>query len=98
MGYTGDAGWRESNTRTLALRSCWPGLAGDPSLGSAELVTFLLVVKNRRGSLKENQFTLLHGLRGGSGKDGGGSGEQSFQMAKTRRQDLEAAAGPLGCI
>lgn len=86
----------------LAPRSCWPGLAGDPSLGSAELVTFLTLVKNRRKScLKENQFVLLHGLRGegeGGGGSGGrdGSGEQSFQMGKTRRQDLEVA-GPSGC-
>lgn len=34
----------------LALRSRWPGLAGDLSLGSAELVTFLAVVKTRRKS------------------------------------------------
>lgn len=71
--------WQESNTGMLALRcSCWPGLAGDLSLGSAELVTFLTVVKNRRkDSLKENQFILLHGLRGGRGGGVGVGGQSS---------------------
>lgn len=57
--------WPESHThRNAGARSCGPGLAGDLSLGSAELVTFLTVVQNRtKSSLKEKQLILLGALR-----------------------------------
>lgn len=61
---------RVTHTGMLAPCSCRPALAGDLSLGSAELVTFLFALKNRKAedksSLMENHCISASWLKEGN--------------------------------